>query len=74
MASSFNEPRSTQPQIATDDSTWLLEIAAVEAAVQRLFDAKRNALAQDPQHEQVLWARHIARLRVIKRKLDAVCM
>jgi hypothetical protein len=74
MASSFHEPRSTQPQIATEDPTWQIEIALVESAVQRLFDAKRSVLADDPHHEQVLWARYIDRLRVIKRKLDAVCM
>jgi hypothetical protein len=74
MASSFNERRASQPQISAEDSAWLLELAAAEYAVDRLLDVKRAALRDDPQHEQVLWARHVERLRVIKRKLDAVCM
>ncbi len=74
MASSFDERRAYHPLTSKEDSTWLLEMAAAEYAVDRLLDAKRKVLADDPQHEQVLWARHVDRLRAIKRKLDAVCM
>lgn len=74
MASSFTEPRASLPLTVTNDSTWVLEITAAEYAVEQLFQAKRQVLLGDPHHEQVLWARHIERLRLIKRKMDAVCM
>lgn len=74
MASSFHERRPTRPLNAIDDTTWLLEITAAEYAVDRLLDVKRKALNDDPEHEHVLWSRHIDRLRAMKRKLDAVCM
>lgn len=57
-----------------DDSTWVLEIEATERAVDSLLRAKRLALTNDPWHEQVLWGRHVERLRQIKRKLDAACL
>lgn len=74
MSSAFKARRATQPVPAMYDDTWLQEIEATEAAVNLLLDAKRAVLNLDPQHEQVLWARHVDRLRRIKRKLDAVCL
>ena len=64
----------SRPQCQPDDPGWLVEIAAAERAVNALLEVKRSAMREDPQIEQLLWSRHIDRLRQIKRKLDAVCM
>lgn len=74
MASVFESPRVGKPRASFTDRTWMVEIAATEQAVDLLLFAKRTALRDDPEYEQVLWARHVERLREIKRKLDAVCM
>jgi hypothetical protein len=74
VSTAFHGRRKGKPLNLYEDSAWLVEIDAAERAVDLLLEAKRHALGHDPQHEQVLWARHIERLRQIKRKLDAVCM
>jgi hypothetical protein len=57
-----------------DEDAWVAQIDVVEAAVNVLLDSKRAALTTNPVREQVLWTRHVNRLRTIKRKFDAVCL
>lgn len=56
------------------DQEWVEEIAALERSVDVLLDLKRTVLRDDPHRESALWYRHVAVLRVIKRKVDAICL
>ena len=63
-----------RPRISEDDPEWLIEVSNAEVAIDRLLDAKRQTVAENPQRETVLWTRYHDRLKAMKRKLDAVVM
>ena len=42
-----------RPRISEDDPEWLIEVSNAEVAIDRLLDAKRQTVAENPQRETV---------------------